>query len=87
VAGNFTEVVRVLLEYKADVNARSSGALRAGFTPLHVAAGNGQKNMVILLIQHGANVHAQNDEGLTPYEYASARGFMGFSEWLAEQTY
>lgn len=82
VAGNYEEIVEILLQHQANVNARSKGAVRAGFTPLHLAAGRGQRNMVAALIEHGADRNATNDAGLTPGEYAIERGFTRIAEWL-----
>ncbi|KAI0269072.1 ankyrin repeat-containing domain protein, partial [Russula aff. rugulosa BPL654] len=41
-----------------------------GFTPLHQASANGRIEIVRLLIEHGANVEAKNDEGETPLDVA-----------------
>ena len=40
-------------------------------TPLHLAARNGNPQMVALLMDHGANVHAKNNKGQTPLHLAS----------------
>lgn len=82
VAGNYEGIVEILLHHQANVNARSKGAVRAGFTPLHVAAGRGQMNLVAALLEHGADRNATNDAGLTPGEYAIERGFTKLAEWL-----
>lgn len=84
VAGNYEEVVIALLQHKVNVNARSSGVLRAGFTPLHVAVGRGEMKLASFLIQHGADINARNDAGLTPGEYALERGFTKLAEWLIQ---
>ena len=31
-----------------------------GYTPLHEASGSGQPDVVSLLLDHGANIHAEN---------------------------
>ncbi len=60
------EVIRLLLEYKADVNALDS-LMR---TPLHRAAAFGHQQAVMILLQNGANKHAQEHKGLTPAQLA-----------------
>jgi len=66
VAGNHTEVVRLLLEHHASVNVRSSG----GMTPLQKAAQNGNLEVCRLLLEKGADVAARDDAGKTPLGYA-----------------
>lgn len=44
------EIASTLLNYKADANAES----KAGFSPLHLAAQEGHKEMAQMLIEHGA---------------------------------
>jgi ankyrin repeat protein len=41
-----------------------------GFTPLHDAAEEGQKEIVKLLITKGADVNAQKNNGWTPLDLA-----------------
>ena len=45
-----------------------------GYTPLHSAAGFGQKEVAELLIAKGADVNAKLDDGRTPLDWAS-RGY------------
>ncbi len=47
---NQIDIATAVIEYGADVNAVS----RAGFTPIHLAAQEGNADMVALLVQHGA---------------------------------
>ena len=49
-----TEVVRILLNYGAEVNA----ACDKGITPLMLAGQNGHTGVVRLLLDHGADVNA-----------------------------
>jgi ankyrin repeat protein len=63
-------VVRLLLEHKADVNARNSN----GFTALHSAAQNGDLDMIKLLLSKGARRDAVDDRGRTPRDVATAWG-------------
>ncbi len=65
----FKEIVKILLDNGAKVNAES---LR-GDTALHFAcAGNGQEKIVKLLLAAGANVNATNRCGTTPLSKATA---------------
>ncbi len=60
-------VARLLIEWKADVNARGWMAQ----TPLHVAAFQGHADIVDLLIRHGADVNARRTRGDTPLHWAA----------------
>src|SRR5260221_79472 len=60
-------VARLLVEWKADVNARGW----MGRTPLHVAASQGRTDIVRLLIHHGADVNAQRTRGDIPLHWAA----------------
>ena len=42
-----------------------------GFTPLHVASENGSLEVARLLIDHGADIGAKDNEGRTPFQVAS----------------
>jgi Ankyrin repeats (3 copies)/Ankyrin repeat len=61
-----TEIVDLLLQYDADVNAR-------GFenqTALHMASCKGHFDIAQLLLEYGADVHAKNDSTETLLDYA-----------------
>jgi ankyrin repeat protein len=61
--------VRVQLEHGAPIDA-SSGHYNA--TPLHVAAGyTNQPSVITLLLDHGANIEARDNENRTPLYMAS----------------
>ena len=62
---DLSEVVAVLLERGAKVNARDS--IRR--TPLHYAVGKGPR-VVKLLLEAGADVNAQDQRGITPLHMA-----------------
>jgi ankyrin repeat protein len=69
-AAHSSELVRLLVENGAPVNARQQG----GWVALHEAASNGDEEMVKVLLQGGADPQLQNDEGKTPVDMARAKG-------------
>ena len=64
------ELVRLLLEWKADPNVVQAG----GWTPLHQAAAHGREEIAKLLLEHGASLTAKSEDGRTPLEMARAKG-------------
>jgi ankyrin repeat protein len=65
--------VATLLDRGADPNARQWG----GWTPLHGAAHNGDLETTELLLAHGADPTAADDEGRTVEDHANERGDPG----------
>ena len=61
------EIVQLLLEKGADVNARNT----AGWTPLLHAAQFSSSEIVELLIEKGADVNARGTLGMTPLSVCS----------------
>ena len=59
------EAVNQHLADGADVNVKDEAR---GFTPLHFATPNGQKEIVELLIADGADVNAKMNNGMTPLD-------------------
>ena len=59
------EAVKQHLADGADVNVKDEAR---GFTPLHFATPNGQKEIVELLIADGADVNAKMNNGMTPLD-------------------
>jgi uncharacterized protein len=65
------ETVRAVVSFGAEVNA----ANLSGDTAMHTAAGQGFDTVVQFLAEHGAQVNAKNQRGLTPLgTLLSARG-------------
>lgn len=64
---NQIKVIEYLLEKKADINLTD----HKGRTPLHCAAG-GHPAVTKVLIEHGANLDAIDQEGLTPEQFSVA---------------
>ncbi|MHC4212186.1 MAG: ankyrin repeat domain-containing protein [Planctomycetota bacterium] len=84
-AGDIEQVKR-LISKGADVNARSDSWL---ITPMHVAAGEGHKQICELLISGGAEVNAksgelEDDEGWTPLHGACSGGHKEVAELLLD---
>ena len=64
---NQIELTKQLIAKGADINELGAN----GYTPLHVAVGKGNVEMVRFLVgQKGANVSAQDEQGNTPLYYA-----------------
>ena len=64
------EMVRLLLESGADVNAYNEND-HWGTTPLHAAAHANQAAIAQMLIDHGADVNARDREGRTPIAHTA----------------
>lgn len=70
VAGRNFELVKLLVEHGAPVNARQHG----GWTPLHGAAQNGDLAMVAFFLEHGADVNERADNSQLPMDLALTKG-------------
>ena len=68
VISNEEEVVEILLESGADIEAKAADSYEG--TALHWAAGAGNLAMVQLLVEVGANCNAEDTEGATPLDTA-----------------
>ena len=79
VAGNYTEIARMLIENNAQVNVKQ----QAGVTALHSAAQNGNVDLLILLLEHGADANSRMEGGKLPADLAREKGFVEIAEALA----
>ena len=65
------EIVRLLIEYKFDVNAVGP---KNGYTPLHDAVWADNLEGIKLLLAKGAKTTIKGEDGLTPYAKAKKEG-------------
>ena len=81
-AADKLEIVRILLQHNADVDARD----KEGETPLHVACELGRLEIVRELLKHNPNVNANatkcRNMRLTPLMFAAMKGFSEIVEEL-----
>ncbi|EQC24975.1 TKL protein kinase [Saprolegnia diclina VS20] len=75
------DVIRSCLDDGADVNCTSN----TRWTPLHVAASQGQYGAVGLLLTRGAAIAAKNDDGETPLHVAALHGHLAVVRLLLEK--
>lgn len=75
--GDATRTLEVI-QAGADVNATSSG----NSSPLHVAAANGHRDIVLLLLRHGANRSNRLSTGETAADLAKLGGFQELADLL-----
>jgi uncharacterized delta-60 repeat protein len=80
VENNSIEAVKKLISQSADVNQSD----RAGM-PLHIAAGNGNTEIMALLIAAGAKINALDSNGFTPLDRAITPGHLEAVRLLAEK--
>ncbi len=77
-AANRTDIVRLLLEHGASVDARQEH----DFTALHTAAQNGNLEMVKLLLQYHASPTVKTDAGKTALDLAGENHHPNVVEYL-----
>jgi len=70
VRGDKTKVARIFAHYKVDVNAISKDYIPV----LSIASGDGNTEIVAMLIEAGAKINAKDKMGWTALMFASVRG-------------
>jgi hypothetical protein len=78
--GGHVDVVKILLEYRADPNAKA----KDGGTPLHWAADRGHVDVARLLLEHRADPNARAIIGGTPLHWAVYKGHVDVVRLLLE---
>ena len=80
-AGPEPTLARLLVANGADVNARQQG----GVTPLQEAAHRGARDLAELLLEHGADPTATDDQARTAADHARAQQHDDLGRWLDER--
>ena len=80
-----TEVVKLLIDNRADVNAKT----KLGWTPLHLAAYYNAAEILLMLIDNGAKVNlravdANTNKGKTPLQMAEEEGYAVIKKLLID---
>ena len=109
-SGGYTDIIRLLLEYGADMDAQDNdratpqhlapcqGQLAAtqlqlstaqlpvrnslGQTPLHLTSWNGYPDIIRLLLEHGEDVEAKDNNNMTPVHLAAYQGSLAAMQEL-----
>ena len=80
-SGGFLDIVQLLLDHGAEVNAQS----QAGNTALIYACCGGYEDVVKLLLDYGALIEAHNENGHTPLMEAASGGHVNVAKLLLER--
>ena len=88
VMGDRARLQESLAEDTARARAATSAdhVLGAGLSPLHLAAQGGHLELMVLLLQHGADVNARAVDGKTPLHFAICFGPKQFLDPLPDLT-
>ncbi|QBQ41610.1 ankyrin repeat domain-containing protein [Sphingobacterium psychroaquaticum] len=78
ITGKFDTISKMLVEGGAAVNVVQSSRI----TPLHLAAQQGNIEMIILLLENGADISIKTDTGLYASDLAQEKGFKEIAEIL-----
>jgi ankyrin repeat protein len=79
IAGNFTNIAKMLLDQDADVNVCQT----SGVSPLHSAAQHGNIEIIVALLEKGAHVNVRMEGGKLPADLAKEKGFLEIAEILS----
>mmetsp|Transcript_32842 Transcript_32842/g.29701 ORF Transcript_32842/g.29701 Transcript_32842/m.29701 type:complete len:119 (-) Transcript_32842:1338-1694(-) len=81
VNSGWIEVVEVLLEHNANIEAKTSMQR----TPLHLSCMRGNLPIVKILVKHKANLNATDNDFNTPLHYVCEHGFPDILKFLLDQ--
>jgi ankyrin repeat protein len=81
--GDLEKVKEFLKKEAVEINEKDHNS----FTPLHIAAGQNHWDIVIELLQHGADPNAQDDEGNTPMHLAAEGNDLKILKCLVKNKY
>ena len=70
--GSLVSIVDLLIDHEADVNFKNEGL---GQSALHLAAHYGAKKLVTKLLQKGADISAEDNQGYSPLHHVCLGGY------------
>ncbi len=76
--GQYDSIGKMLIEAGAEVNVVQNSRI----TPLHIAAQQGNIEMIILLLENGADISIKTDSGMTASDLALEKGHKEIAEIL-----
>jgi hypothetical protein len=79
---NYLEIVKILIEKGANINALASDLSYTHMTPLHYAALTGNLGAVKILLAWGANPHLENGRLYTASTIAYQHGFVDVARYI-----
>lgn len=71
-----------MLQYGADPNIKDKDRYSNGNTLLHLAAQKGNKEIIELLLQYGANRNLKNKQGLTASQISKNETITNFIDYF-----
>lgn len=81
-SSGYTEVVRILLENGANIEAKTSMSR----TPLHIACMRGNMPIVEILVENNANINTTDNDFNTPLHYVCEHGFIDILKFLLDHS-